>query len=172
MHPKPNILFVFADQWRAQSIGYAGNLDVQTPNLDGFASQAVNFHHAVSGYPVCCPARASYFTGQYPLTHGVFVNDVHLCSDGPSLAQAFTAGGYDTGYIGKWHLNGRGRSSYIPPEDRQGFDYWKALECTHDYNQSLYYDHDDPKPKQGGDTSSAAFSFLDSAYLRFHSSHK
>jgi arylsulfatase A-like enzyme len=47
--------------------------------------------------------------------------------------------GYNTGYIGKWHLDGQGREAYIPPERRQGFDYWKAAECTHDYHKSHYY---------------------------------
>ena len=51
---------------------------------------------------------------------------------------------YNTAYIGKWHVDGRGRSAYIPRERRLGFDYFKALECTHDYNQSAYYDNDDP----------------------------
>ncbi|MHB1158147.1 MAG: sulfatase family protein [Phycisphaerales bacterium] len=148
MNSQPNVIFVFGDQWRAQATGYAGNPDVRTPNIDRFASQSINFRHAVSGYPVCCPARACYLTGQHPLTHGVFVNDVHLEHRAPSIADAFAAGGYDTAYIGKWHLNGRGRAAYIPPADRQGFDYWKVLECTHDYNHSLYYDHDDPQPKQ------------------------
>lgn len=148
MTTAPNVIFVFGDQWRAQALGYAGNSDVQTPAIDRFASQSVNFRHAVSGYPVCGPARACYLTGQHPLTHGVFVNDVHLEHRSPGIAEAFAAGGYDTAYIGKWHLNGRGRSAYIPPEDRRGFDYWKVLECTHDYNHSLYYDHDDPQPRQ------------------------
>ena len=42
-------------------------------------------------------------------------------------------------YIGKWHVDGHGRSEFIPRERRQGFDYWKVLECTHDYNHSAYY---------------------------------
>ena len=136
---KPNVVLVFADQWRAQAFGYAGDPNVQTPNLDALARRSVNCTHAVSGCSVCSPARASLLTGQYPLTHGVFVNDVELGQDATSLAQAFSSGGYDTAYIGKWHVNGRGRSSYIPPERRQGFEYWKVLECTHDYNHSAYY---------------------------------
>ena len=76
--------------------------------------------------------------------------------------------GYDTAYIGKWHVDGHGRSSYIPPERRQGFDYWKVLECTHDYQNSKYYDNDDPKIKvwEGYD----AFAQTDDAvaYLRQH----
>ena len=136
---KPNVVLVFADQWRAQAFGYAGDPNVQTPHLDSLASRSINCTHAVSGCSVCSPARASLLTGQYPLTHGVFVNDVELGQDATSIAQAFSAGGYDTAYIGKWHVNGRGRSSYIPPERRQGFEYWKVLECTHNYNHSAYY---------------------------------
>ena len=54
---------------------------------------------------------------------------------------------------GKWHVDGRGRSNYIPPESRQGFDYWKALECTHSYNSSKYFaaDSDQPLKWQGYD---------------------
>lgn len=143
---RPNVVYVFADQWRAQEFGYAGNPQVQTPNLDALAGQSVNFTQAVAGIPVCCPARACLLTGQHALTHGVFLNDVHLADDAVSMAKIFKAAGYDTAYVGKWHVDGRGRSSYIPPESRQGFDYWKALECTHDYNDSSYYAADSKKP--------------------------
>lgn len=135
----PNVVFVFGDQWRAQATGYAGNPSVQTPNLDRFSQSSVNFRQAVAGCPVCSPYRASLLTGQFPLTHGVFVNDVYLQHRSPSLADAFAGSGYDTAYIGKWHVDGHGRSNYIPPERRQGFGYWKVLECTHNYNESAYY---------------------------------
>lgn len=137
--PKPNVVFVLADQWRADAVGYAGNSQVQTPHIDRLAAESINFTHAVAGIPVCCPARACLLTGEYALTHGVFVNDAHLSDDETTIAHAFAAGGYDTAYIGKWHVDGRGRSAYIPPESRKGFDYWKVLECTHTYNDSKYY---------------------------------
>ena len=136
---KPNVVFLFGDQWRAQATGYAGDPNVRTPNLDALARESVNFTNALAGCPVCSPYRASLLTGQFPLTHGVFVNDVHLEHRVPSLADAFAGAGYDTAYIGKWHVDGRGRSNFIPPERRQGFDYWKVLECTHQYNKSPYY---------------------------------
>jgi arylsulfatase A-like enzyme len=136
---RPNVVILFADQWRAAATGYAGDPNVKTPNLDRFAGESVNFTHAVSGCPVCSPCRASILTGQRPWTHGVFLNDVHLSDDAVTLAKVMASAGYDTGYIGKWHLNGRGRASYIPPENRQGFQYWKALECTHAYNNSPYF---------------------------------
>ncbi len=146
---KPNVVFVLADQWRAQACGYAGdpNLQGKTPNLDKLAAESVNFTHAVSCCPVCTPYRASLITGQYPLTHGLFLNDLCLSTRATSIAQAYARAGYDTGYIGKWHLDGHGRSAYIPPERRQGFGYWKVLECTHDYNRSPYYAGNDPTPR-------------------------
>ena len=139
---KPNILFVFGDQWRQQATGYTGDPNVKTPNIDALSKESVNFTHALAGSPVCSPYRASLLTGQRPLTHGVFVNDVYLQTHVPSIAQAFSAAGYDTAYIGKWHVDGHGRSNYIPPDRRLGFDYWKVLECTHDYNHSPYYADD------------------------------
>lgn len=166
--PKPNIIFVFADQWRAQATGYAGNPDVKTPNLDQLAKESLNFSRAISGCPVCSPYRASLLTGQYPLTNGVFVNDVCLNQNTTSLAQAFTAAGYDTAYIGKWHLDGHGRSNYIPPERRQGFDYWKVLECTHDYNHSAYYAGNSPEKRFWEGYDALAQTRDAQAYLKLH----
>ena len=144
---KPNVLYILVDQWRAQSIGYAGDKNVMTPNLDALAGQSMNLTHAVSGMPVCSPHRASFLTGQYPLTHGVFMNDVLLDSNRTSIGKVFKENGYQTGYLGKWHVDGHGRSSYIPASRQQGFDYWKALECTHDYNNSAYYEGNSPVKK-------------------------
>lgn len=140
----PNIVFVFADQWRADATGYAGDPNVRTPHLDRLASQALNFTHAVSGCPVCSPYRATLLTGRRPLSHGVFVNDVQLPDEELTIAEILGGAGYATAYIGKWHLDGHGRSNYIPPERRQGFEYFKALECTHNYQHSAYYAGDDP----------------------------
>jgi arylsulfatase A-like enzyme len=150
---QPNVLFVLADEWRAQALGYSGDPNVRTAALDRFAAESVNFENAVSGHPVCCPYRGSLMTGQYPLTNGLFVNDEELKPTGTTLGQAFAQAGYQTGYIGKWHVYGSPdgkygrRLAYIPPDHRFGFQYWKACECTHDYNHSLYYEGDDPEPK-------------------------
>jgi len=136
---KPNILLIIADQWRAQAFGFAGDPNVKTPHLDALQHESVDFVNAVSGVAVCGPARASLLTGQRPLTHGVFMNDTSLNPYAVTIAKVLAQAGYDTGAIGKWHVDGHGRSSYIPPERRQGFDYWKVLECTHNYNHSYYY---------------------------------
>ena len=141
----PNIVFIMADQWRAQATGYSGDKNVFTPNLDRLASVSVNLKNAISGMPVCTPYRAALLTGQYPLTSGVFMNDVMLDTNKRTIAKIYKQHGYSTGFIGKWHLDGHGRSSYIPEGRRQGFDYWKTLECSHDYNNSIYYSGNSPK---------------------------
>jgi arylsulfatase A-like enzyme len=139
MSRKPNVIYVFGDQWRQQATAYTGDPNVKTPNLDALAKESLHFTHAIAGCPVCTPSRATLLTGQRPLTHGLFVNDVPLHPKGKSIAEAFADAGYDTAYIGKWHVNAGGRSKYIPPDRRLGFEYWKVLECTHDYNNSPYY---------------------------------
>lgn len=148
--PRSNLVYLLADQWRAQATGYAGDMNARTPNLDNLAKESVRFSNAVSGCPVCSPYRAGLMTGRYPLSHGVFLNDVCLNTEAISIAQAYSRAGYDTGYIGKWHLDGHGRSNFIPKERRQGFSFWKALECTHDYNRSFYYADEDVKLKWDG----------------------
>lgn len=69
---KPNVLYIIADQWRAQAFGFAGDPNARTPHLDRLESRSVNFTQAVSGMPVCSPTRATLLTGQRPLTHGIF----------------------------------------------------------------------------------------------------
>lgn len=144
---KPNLVYVFADQWRAQDAGFAGNADVITKHIDQLAKQSIVFKNAVSCMPVSTPYRGSLLTGQYAHTHGLFLNDVTLNPDAISIGKVYRDEGYDTGYIGKWHVNGNGRSNYIPESHRQGFNFFKVLECTHNYMHSAYYDNSNPKKK-------------------------
>ncbi len=142
METQPNVVFVFADQLRRQAAGFGGETNIETPVLDALARESVDFVNAISGTPVCCPARASLLTGQYPHHHGVIINDVPLDPEATSMGKLFAEAGYDTAYIGKWHVNANGRGSPIPVERQHGFQYWKALECSHDYNQSYYFEGD------------------------------
>src|SRR3954464_9453704 len=91
---RPNVVFVMADQWRAQATGYAGDPNVRTPNLDALEKVSVNFTHAVSSNPVCSPCRASILTGQRSTTHGIFLNDAHLSDDARTLPKIFGEAGY------------------------------------------------------------------------------
>ncbi len=146
---KPNVIYVLADQWRAQATSYNGdpNLVGKTPNLDAMARQGINFSNAVSVCPVCTPYRASLLTGQYPTTTGMFFNDLQLPAKSVTMAELFKESGYLSSYIGKWHLDGMGRGDFTPPERRQGFDYWKALECSHEYQHLIYYEGDSKEQK-------------------------
>ena len=143
---RPNLVFVFADQLRAQSVGFMGDAQARTPHLDAAVQQGVVFSNAVSCCPVCTPYRAALLTGRYPLSNGMVLNDVRLPVGETSIAEVFRGAGYQTGYIGKWHLDGPARGGFTPPGPRrQGFDYWAVANCTHDYMHSFYY-RDGPQP--------------------------
>ena len=149
MNEQPNILFVFADQLRGSSLGHVGQEPVVTPNLDRFAAQGVRFSRAVANFPLCSPMRASLITGQHPLQHGMLANDIMLREDVPCIAKSLSAAGYRTGYIGKWHLDGPDRTGFTPPGPRrQGFEYWAANNCNHNYKVFYYYE-DSPEPIWG-----------------------
>ena len=164
----PNIVYVLADEWRASAMGFAGDPNVKTPNLDEFSKGAQIFRNAVSVCPVCTPHRAALMTGRYPTTTGMFLNDLYLPSQELCMAEILDAAGYTTGLIGKWHLDGHGRTSYIPPERRQGWQYWKAAECDHDYNHSHYYTGDSAEKKFWEGYDAFAQTKDAQAYLREH----
>ena len=155
-----NLLFVFADQWRAGAIGYAKEDPVKTPNMDKFCKESTYCDHTFSTFPVCSPHRASLMTGKYPLSSGFFTN----CKKGLSLrlkdeeicvGQMLKENGYETAYIGKWHLDepeqnicefpksgARDWDAYTPPGVRRhGFDYWYSY-GTYDMHLSPHYWHD------------------------------
>lgn len=140
---KPNVIYILTDQWRSTAFGYAGNHIVKTPNIDKFSKEALIFNNAVSVCPVCTPHRAALLTGRFPTSTGMFLNDLYLPERELCMAEIFKAVGYKTAYYGKWHLNGHGRFNNVQPYERQGFDYWKALECSHDYNNMPYYENED-----------------------------
>src|SRR5690606_6255110 len=137
---RPNVLVIMADQWRTQAIGGHGDPNVQTPHIDRLSREGIDFTNAISGIPVCTPARASFLTGQRPLRNGVFMNDVQLDPGAQSLAEVFADAGYATACLGKWHIDGQGRSAFIPPGyRRQGMVLWMVFVCTMNYYHYLYY---------------------------------
>ncbi|OHX64477.1 sulfatase family protein [Flammeovirga pacifica] len=169
---KPNIVYILTDQWRASATGYAGNKTVKTPVLDQLASESINFKNAVSVTPVCTPHRAALFTGRFPTTTGMVVNDVYLPEEELCMAEIYKSEGYSTAYYGKWHLDGHGRLNNVAPERRQGFDYWKGLECSHSYNKMPYYENDDPEIKYWPKYSPFAIVEDASKYLASHANDK
>ncbi|MHA1571074.1 MAG: sulfatase family protein [Alphaproteobacteria bacterium] len=148
---KPNLLFVFADQLRGSSVGYAGQEAVRTPNIDAFAEMGTVYTNAVSMLPVCGPYRGSLITGRAPTSTGLVINDIPLRTDENSIAHCFKAAGYQTAYIGKWHLDGPNRPAPVPPGPRrQGFDYWMGANFEHNYDRSYFTDNDGNVQMWGG----------------------
>ncbi len=165
---KPNVVFLLADQWRAKATGYEGDPNVRTPNLDRLAEQGVSFRNTVSVCPVCTPYRAALMTGRFPTSTGMFLNDAYLPDAEVCMAEVFKQAGYDTAYIGKWHLDGHGRHSFVAPQRRQGWDYWKAAECDHDYLHSHYYEGNSDRKRFWDGYDAFAQTRDAQAYLRRH----
>lgn len=159
---KPNIVFILADQWRGQAVGYMKKEKVQTPFLDSFASKGFVLTQMVSNYPVCSPARAMIFTGNYPFKNKVISNvnsasaphGVELPEEMICWSDVLKKNGYSNGYIGKWHLdspvqpyiptsNNIGKvawNEWTPPAKRHGFDYWYSYGTYDVHNKPMYWD--------------------------------
>ena len=136
---RPNVIWVFDDQHRAQALSCMGDVNVNTPNLDAMAAQGVNFTSAVSGFPLCCPFRGSLVAGRYP--HKCVPGHEYPLPDGqPTIANVFRDNGYRTAWFGKWHLSGwherdgRAAMHITPVEKRGGFETWAG----YDNNNSQY----------------------------------
>ncbi len=164
---RPNIIVFFTDQQRWDSCGCYGQPLPTTPELDRMAGEGVLFRHAFTPQPLCTPARACLQTGRYATETGVFMLDIALPTDEPTIARHLTQAGYDTGYIGKWHLAATNpryadpakrpgqREAYdcvtdpIPLERRGGYDdFWLAsnhLESTTQGYGGFLYDRDGQK---------------------------
>ena len=158
-----NLVFIFADQWRAGAMGYAHEDPVVPPYMDAFCRESAYCDHAFSTFPVCSPHRASLMTGKYPLSAGFFTNckkglPLRLKDEEIGIGDVLKAAGYDTAYIGKWHLDepeqnhcdapasgARDWDAYTPPGVRRhGFDYWYSY-GTYDMHLSPHYWHDDDR---------------------------
>lgn len=140
---KPNVIWVIADQMRAQAMGFMGDENVCTPNLDMMACEGVAFENAVSGTPWCCPFRGSLLTGLYPHKNGVVSTPMALDPEIPTITAPFKNAGYHTAWVGKWHLDGSNDiTHYIPPQRRGGFDYFMGYENNNNQNENYVFGND------------------------------
>ncbi len=101
---QPNVIVFFTDQQRWDTTGVHGNPLDLTPNFDRMARRGTHFAHTFTPQPVCGPARSCFQTGQYATQTGCWKNGIPLRPDARTLAHHFNDAGYETGYIGKWHL--------------------------------------------------------------------
>ncbi len=120
---RPNVLWLMADQLRAETFGFMGHPAVETPNLDRLAEEGAVFTRMLCAEPVCMPSRASMLTGRYPFAHGVIANGYSMNPDMTVLPSLFRSAGYRTADIGKNHCGRSGREVWEEQysiEDRFG----------------------------------------------------
>jgi len=104
---RPNIIFILTDDHRWDALSIAGHPMVQTPNLDRLSREGIRFENAFVTTSLCTPSRASFLTGQYAHTHGVQNNLTPWQNDNVTFLELLKKGGYETAFIGKWHMPGK-----------------------------------------------------------------
>jgi arylsulfatase A-like enzyme len=138
----PNVIVFFTDQQRWDTVGAHGSTMGATPNFDRLAKTGMLVRNSFTCQPVCGPARSILQTGKYPTTTGCYRNSIALPRSEKTLAHYFAAAGYDTAYIGKWHL---ADNEPVPAEERGGYGEWLAsniLEFTSYAYDTVMYDNE------------------------------
>jgi len=182
---QPNILFLFTDQQRWDSVGCYGQPLDTTPNLDRMAADGVRFEHAFTCQPVCGPTRACLQTGRYAAQVGCFRNGIALPTEERTIAHWLAEAGYEVGYIGKWHLastHGLGPDADfdntrkpVPPDLRGGYeDFWLVADIpeftSHGYDGHLFDSDMNPVDFRG--YRADAFTDFAIEYLRSRDGHR
>ncbi len=148
--PRPNLLFILADDLGWADLSCYGRSDYKTPNIDRLASEGVRFTNAYSAAPVCTPTRVGFHTGRYParLTVGLEepiqarkalgerINNLGIPHDHPTVASILKGSGYETALVGKWHVG------YLPNFGplRYGYDEFFGIMS----GAGDYFTHRDP----------------------------
>ncbi len=167
---KKNIIYIFADQWNKRVMGLY-DPQIKTPTMDSFAGESMVFQNAISTYPLCSPHRAALLTGKYPYSLGMWTNckigldeTVMLDPQETTIASVLQQDGYQTAYIGKWHLDASEMNytkhpvsgakhwdAYTPPgERRHGFDFWYSYGAMDNHMDPHYWQNSPTqiKPKR------------------------
>ena len=142
---RPNVLFVFPDQWRFCSFSHAeyGDALIQTPHLDHFAAEGARWRRAYATNPYCVPERAAIMTGRYPHQTGMLSAPSMMPPSNRCLGEVFREAGYATHYIGKTHYDGPGGDRWIPKGwRRRGFTTYEGFNAAHNYFNSATFDND------------------------------
>ncbi|MHC4177342.1 MAG: sulfatase family protein [Planctomycetota bacterium] len=126
---RPNVVFILTDDQRWDQLSCEGHPFLETPAIDRIAAEGARFANMFVTTSLCSPSRASFLSGLYAHSHGVVNNFTDYPADLPSFPRRLQESGYETAYVGKWHM---GEDS---DERRPGFDYW----ITHK-GQGKYYD--------------------------------
>jgi arylsulfatase A-like enzyme len=127
---RPNVLFILTDEQSLSTLGVYGGQLPGTPNIDSIGKEGAIFKNFFVTSAVCTPSRGCYMTGRYPHSHGAYHNDLPLNADEFTLGHMFQRAGYETGYAGKWHLDGENNRTWpdwIPDDRSFGFDDHKWM---------------------------------------------
>jgi uncharacterized sulfatase len=127
----PNLLIIHTDQlscWavsiyakqRTKTANY-GKVLVKTPYIDSLAQEGAIFYNFFTNSAVCTPSRGCLVTGRYPHAHGAYKNNIEMNRDEVTIAHILQSHGYETGYAGKWHLDGPPKPGWVRPERSMGF---------------------------------------------------
>ena len=139
---QPNVIVFFTDQQRWDTSGLYGNNEGITPNFDRMALEGTHCYRAFTPQPVCLPARSCLQTGKYASEMDIFNNNGFLPENSQTLGTLFKEAGYQTGYIGKWHMC---HEDPVPKNLRKGYDYWMGaniLEFVSDEYDAALFDDD------------------------------
>ncbi|MHC4985901.1 MAG: sulfatase-like hydrolase/transferase, partial [Planctomycetota bacterium] len=126
---KPNLLFIWTDEQRADTLAAYGNRLVHVPYLNALAAESVVFDNAYVSQPVCTPSRSTVMTGLWPHQNGCVGNNVPLAAETPCFNELLDDPDYRSGYIGKWHLGDEVFGQH-------GFDEWVAVEDMYHHHFS------------------------------------
>lgn len=118
---KPNLLLVWTDEQRADTLAVCGNPRYRMPALNRLAQESIVFERCYVTQPVCTPSRSSVLTGLWPHTSGCIQNNIPLKPETKTLPELIADPAYRTGYIGKWHLG----DEVFP---QHGFEHWISIE--------------------------------------------
>ena len=133
--PQPNLLFIYTDEQRADTMAAYGNARIETPNFNRLADESVVFERAYVSQPVCTPSRSTLLTGQWPHTNGLTENNIPLRPETKCFPERLRPGEYATGHHGKWHLGDEIFSQH-------GFDDFRSIEDNYTKYYSEGHDKD------------------------------
>ncbi|UCD28016.1 MAG: sulfatase-like hydrolase/transferase, partial [Planctomycetota bacterium] len=177
---RPNVLVIFDDQLRTEACSIYGGKNITTPHMERMARQGMTFNNATSTCPLCTPYRGMLQTGRYPTHSGLVLNWVEANPRQRCIAHVFNDAGYDTGFIGKWHLAAgvkkydgyqiktkqdaekvkqirddymkrNPETEYVPPgPQRLGYKHWQAFNFHCDFNNYYWYEDEPNKMYREG----------------------
>lgn len=133
MTSQPNVLIIHTDQQSCWTLSCYGGNHVETPHIDSLAEEGAILQNFITPVAVCTPSRGCMVTGRYPTFHGAYKNNIPLNRDEITFAHILKDQGYDTGYIGKWHLDGDSKPGWLSSDRSMGFE-----DCQYMHNRGHF----------------------------------